>query len=181
MKKILFIVGSSRNNGFNYQLSLCLKELIESKYEISYLDYSNLPFFNQDLENPELDIVKSLRKSLINTDGIVIFSPEYNLSYSGYLKNLLDWMSRPLVYNDFSSGTALLNKKVFITGIGGKNKTSYSRENLKSLLEFCNMKVIDSSIGFMVNNEAWVNNKVVLDNTQKEELNKLASIIEENI
>ena len=65
MKKILFIIGSLRNNGFNYQLSKEVYEILKDKYEISYLEYSNITYMNQDLENPELEIIKNIRIQII--------------------------------------------------------------------------------------------------------------------
>ena len=171
MKKILFIIGSLRNNGFNYQLSKEVYEILKDKYEISYLEYSNIPYMNQDLENPELEIIKNIRTQIMENDLLVIFTPEYNYSYPGVLKNLLDWLSRPLKYNDYNSGTAVLNKKVAVTGIGGKNKTNDARIKLLDLLKTMKMNVLDDSIGFQVNNEAWIDNKVSLSDEQLNELN----------
>ena len=91
MKKLLFIIGSLRNKGFNYQLSKEVCEILEGKYEISYLEYSNIPYMNQNLENAELEIMKSIRKQIMENDLVLIFTPEYNYSYPGVLKNLLAW------------------------------------------------------------------------------------------
>ena len=171
MKKILFIIGSLRNNGFNYQLSKEVYEILKDKYKISYLEYSNIPYMNQDIENPELEIIKNIRTQIMENDLLLIFTPEYNYSYPGVLKNLLDWLSRPLKYNDYNSGTAVLNKKVAVTGIGGKNKTNDARIKLLDLLKTMKMNVLEDSIGFQVNNEAWIDNKVSLSNEQLNELN----------
>ena len=178
MKKILFIIGSLRNNGFNYQLSKEVYQKLNSKCEITYLEYGDIPYMNQDLENPELEIIKNIRKQVIETDLILIFTPEYNYSYPGVLKNLLDWLSRPLIYNDYNSGTAVLNKKVAVTGIGGKNKTNDARVKLIELLKTMKMNVLDYSIGFQVNNEAWIDNKVILNENQLNELNTFIEEIE---
>ena len=171
MNKILFIIGSLRNNGFNYQLSKEVYEILKDKYKISYLEYSNIPYMNQDIENPELEIIKNIRTQIMENDLLLIFTPEYNYSYPGVLKNLLDWLSRPLKYNDYNSGTAVLNKKVAVTGIGGKNKTNDARIKLLDLLKTMKMNVLEDSIGFQVNNEAWIDNKVSLSNEQLNELN----------
>lgn len=178
MKKVLFIIGSIRSNGFNYQLSKEVYEKLKTKYEISYLEYSNIPYMNQDQENPELEIIKNIRKLVIESDLILIFTPEYNYSYPGVLKNLLDWLSRPLIYNDYNSGTAVLNKKVAVTGIGGKNKTNDARGKLIDLLKTMKMNVLEDSIGFQVNNEAWIDNKLILSHEQLNEFNRFMKELE---
>ena len=71
--------------------------------------------------------------------------------------------------------TAIQGKPVMLTGMGGKNKTWDCREKLTALLDFLQAKVWTPQVGLMVNAEAWADNKVVLDNEQKEELRKQAN------
>ena len=179
MKKVLFIIGSLRKNGFNYQLSKEAEALIKNKYDVSYLDYSNIPYMNQDIENPVPENIGDIRKHVIESDLVFIFTPEYNYSYPGVLKNLLDWLSRPLIPNDFNSGTAVINKKVVVTGIGGKNKTNDARNKLIDLLKFMKMDVLDYSVGFQVNDDAWMTNKVTLADEQINELKTLLNNVYE--
>ena len=118
MTNILFVIGSTRKNSFNRQLANITEKLI-GKYasnncaqiQVNYLQFDNLPFFNQDIEFPTPETVEKIRHEFSSADGIWIFTPEYNQSYPGYLKNLIDWLSRPLKKNDFSSGTAIQHKK----------------------------------------------------------------------
>ena len=146
MKKILFIVGSMRKQSFNRQLSEIVKEKLNGKAEIKELAYSDLPYMNQDIEFPTPEVVARVRAEVKEADGIWIFTPEYNYSYPGVLKNLLDWLSRPYKANDFASGTAVLEKKVTISGIGGKFATAGVREKLKELLGFIKMKLPKQSL-----------------------------------
>ena len=68
------------------------------------------------------------------------------------------------------SATAIRGSKVAITGIGGKNKTKDCREKLTSLLQFIGAEVMENQVGLAVNVEAWTSDKVVLDDSQKTEL-----------
>ena len=101
MKKILFVIGSLRTKSFNRQVANVAKELIGNRAEVQELDYSNLPLLNQDIEQPEPEVVARIRKAVAEADGLWIFTPEYNMSYPGHLKNLLDWMSRPVKFMDY--------------------------------------------------------------------------------
>ena len=56
----------------------------------------NIPLYNEDedgLVAPEQ--VTAFRRSITESDGIVIVMPEYNHGIPGVLKNALDWASRP--------------------------------------------------------------------------------------
>ena len=97
MKKIVFIVGSLRKNSFNKSLAEAAAEIIGERASISFLDYSDIPYMNQDIEYPAPEAIQRIREEIIDADGIWIFSPEYNFNIPGVLKNLLDWLSRPLI------------------------------------------------------------------------------------
>ena len=142
-KKILFIIGSLRKNSFNRQLAAKCREILAQKgAEISELEYSGIPFMNQDVEMPVPESISRIRTEVAAADGIWIFTPEYNFAVPGVLKNLLDWLSRPLVPGDFTSGTAIAGKKVTMSGVGGKNATKNVRADLKKLLDFIKTEVI---------------------------------------
>ena len=66
------------------------KEIIGGNAEVQELDYSELPLLSQDIEQPEPEVVARIRKEVSEADGLWIFTPEYNMSYPGHLKNLLD-------------------------------------------------------------------------------------------
>jgi chromate reductase len=60
-----------------------------------YERMAEIPSFNEDLEDPPPLIVGELRQQLADSDGLLIATPEYNQSFPGVLKNVIDWLSRP--------------------------------------------------------------------------------------
>ena len=100
MKKILFIIGSLRKESFNKKLAKEVEEMLDGRATVEYLDYSDVPLMNQDIEFPAPEAVKRVREKVAKADALWIFTPEYNYSYPGHLKNLIDWLSRPLVAGD---------------------------------------------------------------------------------
>jgi len=90
-KKVLFIVGSLRQDSFNHQMALEAEKALAGKAEVGYLDYSSVPLFSQDLEVPTHPAVTAVREAVLDADAIWIFSPVYNFSIPGTVKNLLDW------------------------------------------------------------------------------------------
>lgn len=142
MPKVLMIVGSLREKSFNRQLAGEVERLVGEHAEVSYLDYADIPYMNQDAEFPAPDAVARVRAEVQAVDGIWICSPEYNYNIPGVLKNLLDWLSRPLVANDWSAGSAVGGKAVTVSGCGGKNATADMRRNLAKLLADMRMEVV---------------------------------------
>ena len=174
MKKVLFIIGSLRAKSFNRQVANVAKEMIGNRAEIQELDYSDLPLLNQDIEQPEPSVVARIREAVAEADGLWIFTPEYNMSYPGHLKNLLDWMSRPVKPMDYGTPTCINGKRVAISGAGGKAATADCRAKLTELLTFMKAEVLPEQVGIAVPGEAWGTDVLVLTDEQKAELKTLA-------
>ncbi|MFG0245266.1 MAG: NADPH-dependent FMN reductase [Phycisphaerales bacterium JB052] len=95
--KVALISGSLRKGSFNTSLVRYVGRSLEGIEidEIS-LNELDLPMFSEDLEAegfPEKAL--ELKQRMIAADVILIASPEYNGSFSGALKNAIDWASRP--------------------------------------------------------------------------------------
>ncbi len=174
MKKILFIIGSLRAKSFNRQVADVAKGFIGSRAEVQELDYSDMPLLNQDIEQPEPKAVARIRKTIGEADALWIFTPEYNMSYPGHLKNLLDWLSRPVIPMDYGTPTCINGKRVAICGAGGKAATAHCRAKLTELLEFMKADVLPEQVGIAVPAEAWGTDVLTLTDEQKAELRKLA-------
>ena len=166
MKKILFVIGSLREKSFNRQLAGIAEKMIGNRAEVSYLDYSDVPLVNQDIEFPAPEAVTRLRKAVEGSDGIWVFTPEYNFSYPGHVKNLFDWLSRPVVANDYDTPTAINGKKVALSGAGGKMATAKCREKLTELLTFIKADVMEQQTGIVLNVEAWTEGRMILTEEQ---------------
>ena len=182
MKNILFIVGSLRKQSFNRQLAAMAEKMLVNKFNIQYLEFEDVPFMNQDLEANTPAPVARVRKEILAADGIWIFTPEYNYSYPGLLKNLLDWLSRPMDISDFTNPTAVVGKKVTVSGAGGNNKTASCRAKLNELLEFMKMQVMtEPQTGIALGVEAWTKGEFNLTDEQvamlKEQAEKFTAFV----
>ena len=181
MKHILFIIGSFRKESFNRQLAKIAEDILKDRFEISYLDFNDIPYMNQDLEKLQnlkttnqqgvFTSINNIRQEILKADGIWIFTPEYNHSYPGLLKNLFDWLSRPIDISNFANPTAVQGKKVTASGAGGKNKTASCRAKLNDLLEYIKMDVMkEPQTGIALGMEAWVKGEFKLTEEQLNEL-----------
>ena len=155
-KHILMIVGSLREHSFNRQLAEAAAALLEGRAEVSFLDYRSLPYMNQDIEFPVPEEVARVRGQAAQADGVWIVTPEYNHSYPGVLKNLLDWLSRPVQPGAPRSDTAIYGKKVTISGVAGQSAAGDARRHLTELLKLLRVELMETpQTGIALPSEAF--------------------------
>ena len=161
--KIVAIVGSLREESYNLQLALAIKEIIGERADFMILKYQDVPLMNQDIEYPAPDAVKRVREEVKSADGIWFFTPEYNHFFPGVLKNLIDWLSRPI--SDKTS-QVLIGKPAAISGISiGMSGTALAQDHLVTLISLLNMDVMNAPRLVIRNAMQQVNNKGELELT----------------
>ena len=177
MKKVLMIVGSLRKDSFNLQLAKVTEEMLKGQADVSFLNYADLPFMNQDIEVPAPKSVERVRQAVQEAEGIWIFSPEYNYQIPGVLKNLLDWLSRPLTPNDWERGSAVKGKPVTISGVAGRSGAAGVRKHLSALLEVMSMNLIGGmGLGISADAESFATGKLNLSEENREALLEQAEL-----
>ena len=163
-KKVLFIVGSLRKGSFNHQMALEAEKALAGKTEVSYLDYSAVPLFSQDLEVPTHPAVAAAREAVLAADAIWIFSPVYNFSIPGTVKNLLDWLSRAIDLSDTRGASALQDKIVTVSSVANAGHDQLFAI-YKDLLPFIRTQVVGDFTAVRVNDSAWADGKLVLEDS----------------
>ena len=139
--KILAIAGSLRRDSYNRQLALEAGRIVGDRAEFELLDYSDVPLFDQDMEHPAPDSVRLVREKTLSADGIWFFSPEYNHFFPGVLKNLIDWLSRPVCD---TRPQVLRGKPAAVSGITiGMSGTGIAQDHLVTLISLLDMKVMN--------------------------------------
>ena len=137
------------------------------------MEYSDIQYMNRDIESPAPNQIVRVKEEVLKADTLWVITPEYNFSYPGVLKNLLDWLSRPLKENDFSSGTAIRMKKVTISGINGKSAAGGVRKKLTELLKLMKMELMETpQTGVALTSEAFKTGKMGLSQTDIDALNQ---------
>jgi NAD(P)H-dependent FMN reductase len=106
--KIVAIVGSNRKESFNKKLTLFIQKRYKERVDIEILPIEKLPMYNQDDELTPPEIVTEIKNKVLQSDGVLIATPEYNHSIPAFLKNALDWFSRV--------EKVMVNKPVMIVG-----------------------------------------------------------------
>lgn len=95
-KKIAVIIGSLRKESWNRKIAKALMELSPPSLNMGFVEIGDLPHYNEDLEtdSPPKAWV-DFRSAIKASDGILFFTPEYNRTIPGALKDAIDVGSRP--------------------------------------------------------------------------------------
>jgi chromate reductase len=84
-----------------------------------YDGMKDIPLYDGDVEaQTKPESVLRFRRAIDEADALLIASPEYNYSFSGVLKNAIDWASR-----NWDGHMPLAGKPAAIVGAGGVSGT----------------------------------------------------------
>ena len=141
---LLAIAGSLREGSYNRQLAEAARSMMRERHPqvgFDVLVWDDVPFMNQDIEHPAPQAVSRVRDAVREADGLWLFSPEYNHAIPGPLKNLLDWLSRPV---SASEGNVLAEKPVALAGASiGMSGAAHAQDQLASMLSFLDAHVMN--------------------------------------
>lgn len=175
MKNVLIVVGSLRKGSFNRQMAKVVEEILKDRVNISYLEFSDLPFMNEDIEFPTPAPVERVRKEIESADGIWICTPEYNSKLPAVVKNMLDWISRPNVKG--KPGNAAQGKKVTYSTVGGRRAGFGVRSALADVVSVLGMVLVaNEGTGISFSPDAFKTGIMVFDDYAMNSLKKQADI-----
>ena len=136
--RILGISGSLRKGSFNSAALRAARELAPQGMSIEIFDIAPIPLYNEDVKAQGFPPpVEELRRKVLEADGVLLASPEYNYSVSGVLKNTIDWVSRP-------PAQPFDGKPIAIMGAsGGVLGTARAQYHLRQMFVFMNGHVMN--------------------------------------
>lgn len=112
---ILGISGSLREGSYNTGLLRTAAVLVPAGVTFSIASIRDIPFYDGDIDNEQQpEAVTTLKEQIASADGVILATPEYNYSYSGVLKNAIDWMTR-------GTHRPLIDKPVAVVGASPGN------------------------------------------------------------
>lgn len=97
--KVLALAGSSASGSLNKKLVLEAANMARDMgASVEYVDLKVYPIPIYDADDEQMsgmpENAKRLRNLMVDSNVIIIASPEYNGSLSALLKNVIDWVSR---------------------------------------------------------------------------------------
>lgn len=131
--KLLGIVGSLRKASYSRAILEAVRDRLAPEIEITIHDLSAVPLYNAELDGENKPpAVIALKQAIVDAEGLVISTPEYNYSVPGVLKNAIDWASRP-AFNSVLKGKPATFMTVSPGFVGGAR----AQGHLKQILLAC--------------------------------------------
>ena len=173
-QKILAFAGSLRSGSFNKKLvRIAADGARAAGAEVTEIDLRDIPMplYDGDIEREQglPPNAKLFKRLLIESQGMLISSPEYNSAFPAVLKNAIDWASRAE-----PSEAALVAFKGKIAGL-----MAASPGNLGGVRGLAVLRAILSNIGVIVlptqlaisrANEAFDAQGMLKDERQREQI-----------
>jgi len=129
--KLVAFCGSLRKASFNRIALQAFAERLPAEVTLSTIEIGDWPHYDADLQATGFpDKVQAAQKAMIEADGVVFASPEYNYSISGVLKNAIDWLSRTAPQPFAGKPVALFGASMGLIG------TARAQYQLRQMLVF---------------------------------------------
>jgi chromate reductase len=129
---VVAFAGSLRRASYNRGLTRAAVAVAPAGIAIDVIDLGVLPLYNQDVEDAGEPLpVVAFKRSIAQSDAMLVATPEYNHGVSGVLKNAIDWASRP------RATSPLTDKPVGIMGASpGSGMTARAQAQLRETFVF---------------------------------------------
>jgi chromate reductase, NAD(P)H dehydrogenase (quinone) len=95
--KIVGISGSLRKGSYNTALLRAAVGLMPQGAELEPTALHGIPLYDGDAEAAQgiPAAVQALKAKIVEAQGLLLVTPEYNNGIPGVFKNAIDWLSRP--------------------------------------------------------------------------------------
>ena len=141
--RILAVSGSLRAESYNTALARAAAKLAPDGVDVElYAGLAWVPPYDADGDGEEPPAaVEDLRGRIVEAEGLLMVTPEYNGSIPGVLKNAIDWASRP------HRESALWGKTVAIAGATtGQYGAIWAQQDLRRVLGMAGARVVDGEV-----------------------------------
>lgn len=174
--KVLAIAGSLRKGSVHKRLVRAAIAHAPDGMQIEYFDLAPIPLYNMDLEVEPPEAVVEIKRRVADADGLLIATPEHNYSYSGVLKNTIDWISRPVTEQPIRNKPVALMSAA--PGIFGGARAQY---HLRQVLFYLEAKQLRAEFFLPRCNEKIDEDGNLLDEADVERMRKFLSAFAEFI
>jgi NAD(P)H-dependent FMN reductase len=155
--KVLAFAGSTRAGSYNQKLVLEAVEIARKMgAKVTVIDLKDfpMPLYDTAVEEKGMPAqAKRLRDLMIQSDAIIIASPEHNASISATLKNALDWTSRNA--GSYSAEAYQGKKFAIMSASPGKGGGARGLVHLRAIIEAVGGDVIAKQVSVSSAHQAF--------------------------
>ena len=138
------VVGSLRRESFNRKLATALTRLAPKEFAFRNLRIDDIPPYNQDQDSNQPEPVKRLKNEILQCQGLIFVTAEYNRSIPGVLKNAIDSASRPY------GQSAWKDKPAGVIGASiGQIGTALAQQHLRNVLAYLDVPTLGQPEAFL--------------------------------
>lgn len=91
--KFIGIVGTNAEKSYNRMLLQFMQKHFSHQAEIEILELTDVPMFNETDDQSNSPIIQLFNTKIMQSDGVIIATPEHNHSIPSALKSILEWLS----------------------------------------------------------------------------------------
>lgn len=143
--KIGYIVGSLSSTSINRAVFEAVRRNAPEGVEITEIEIKDLPLYSQDHDSDFPPVARDLKAAIAAADAVVVATPCFNDSFSGVVKNAIDWSSRPWGQHSFT-GKPVAIATASIGPHGGRP----AGDGLHGVLTFGEAKVLETQLNVFV-------------------------------
>jgi NAD(P)H-dependent FMN reductase len=126
--KLVGIVGSNAELSYNRKLLTYIKKHFGNLFELEVLEIKDIPLFNQSDDQTNSEPIQKINNKILQSDGVIIATPEHNHTIPAALKSVLEWLSFKI--------HPLENKPVMIVGASYYDQgSSRAQLHLRQILD----------------------------------------------
>jgi len=153
---LVAIIGSLRAESFNRSIFRAAQDLVGQGVTLTEVSLTDVPLYNGDVESEgDPEPVVALKSAVDGSDGLIIFTPEYNRSTPAVTKNAIDWLSRK------PGNSALSRATVGIVGASpGRHEVNGVRSHLAASIGSNTKMFYETSLGIGSVHEALTDGKI---------------------
>lgn len=143
--KIGYIVGSLSSTSINRAVFEAVRRHAPEGVEVREIEIKDLPMYAQDHDANFPEAASAFKAALAEVDAVVVASPCFNNSFSGAVKNAIDWSSRPWGQHSFTGKpTAIATASI------GSHGGRPAGDGLHGVLTFGEAKVLETQLNVFV-------------------------------
>ena len=170
---IAILVGSLRKESLNRKIARSLCTIRGDGLDCSMVEIGDLPLYNQEYDGSpgEPASYRAFRERIVQADGVLFCTPEYNRGVPGVLKNAVDVGSRPYGHSVWNGKPAAI-----ISASPGAIGGFGANHQLRQACVFLNMPVMQQPEAYLghVTDDSFDSEGVLKEGPLKDLVEKLA-------